>query len=205
VLGPAYEVGTGTVFFRQGDPLNAVLLIEAGLVKTLQSFDTRDLIVSLRTPGWLLGAVSALSGRTTHLPGAESLSRCTLRPIAINPFVKLAETEIAVSRWLLQLMAREAAEHLGLAALRGDSTGDRLKSLLVKLARTDSRTGADGSIRIVPGMTKSDIASVIGVVPSTLSRVLRSFEEQGLIQRVGGGLVLPVDSELHRLISSDLT
>jgi CRP-like cAMP-binding protein len=155
-LGPAYVIPARATIVRQGDPLTAVMLLEDGYAKAIESYATRDIIVSICSSGWLLGALSAMSGETRHLLGAETLSACRLRPVSIDRFLALTSRDLDVSNTLTRLMAREAADNLKLGALRGTRAEDRLVALLVHLARLDSRPGKDGSIQImVPLQTGS--------------------------------------------------
>jgi CRP-like cAMP-binding protein len=200
-LGPRYEVTRGTTFFRQGDRLASVLLLEAGCAKTVRSFEDRDVIVSVRMSGWLLGAVSTLSGTPEHVLSAETLAACVLRPIAVERFRELARTDLTVCSWLLELIALESAHHLSLATLRGERAAMRLKRLLIDLAQLDGRPTLDGAVRIMVPVTQADMASMIGVRAAPLSRMLAELGTQGLIRRVGGRISIPKTSPLARYVS----
>ena len=199
-LGPRYEVTRGTTLFRQGDPLTSVLLLEEGCAKTVRSFEDREVIVSVRMSGWLLGAISTLSGAPEHVLSVETLAPCVLRPIALERFRELARTDLTVCSWLLELMAAESAHHLSLATLRGERAEARLKRTLIDLAQLDGRATSDGAVRIMVPVTQADIASMVGVRAAPLSRMLAELGRQGLIRRVGGRVSIPRTSRLARYV-----
>ena len=62
-MGPPNSDPAGTGLFRQGDRVRALYLIEAGLVKLIRSERAgRDVLVGLRTSGWLLGTAAGILG-----------------------------------------------------------------------------------------------------------------------------------------------
>ena len=73
---------TGSILFRQGEPVRAAFHVMSGAVKTVRQEADRDVITSLRLPGWLLGAASAIL-RRPHAVTAVALVECDLRAIRL--------------------------------------------------------------------------------------------------------------------------
>src|SRR3989442_14004599 len=92
-LPPLVPYGAETELFRQGSPVRYVYFIESGLVKlTYLGPEGREIIVSLRYPGWLLGAAAAMVAQTNPLT-ASTLTRSELRPIPVQNFIHRVRTD----------------------------------------------------------------------------------------------------------------
>jgi CRP-like cAMP-binding protein len=93
-MGPTGEYSPGTTLFRQGEPVRTLYLIEDGFVKLTRAEESgHDVLIGVRSPGWLLGAASALLERP-HPITAETVSACTLRRLATSDYLRLLRTDL---------------------------------------------------------------------------------------------------------------
>lgn len=74
--GTPREFRTGAVLFHEGDPSEHVLLILAGRVKIVASGNAAELTLAVRTPGDLVGELSAIDGQPRSAT-AEALEPLT--------------------------------------------------------------------------------------------------------------------------------
>ena len=144
-----------------GQPPTALWLVVSGLVKLTRSTDGgAELVVAFRTPGWLVGAGSAILSRRL-VTSAETVGDCELCELRLADFHR-ARQDPAVGDWLLQLQARELRDFVTLVGQFGAlDLPDRLEALLARLARGASTADRDGSVRLPP-LTHEELASAVG-------------------------------------------
>lgn len=199
-MGPAHEFPAGTVLFRQGDRVKALYLVAGGVVKLTRSEDEgRDVIVGLRTTGWLLGSAAAVL-RIVHPVTAETLGPAQLRRITAADFVSRLATG-PVGPWLNRMQARETYDQVTLLAQFGAlSSRQRLEQLLVKLGRAgvEARTGQ--LLRLKPVLRQDELAQAIGVTREHVARLLTQLEREGLITRQAGWLLISAAGRLGQAI-----
>ena len=75
-FGRPIRYQSGVTLFERGDQVETLFLIDEGFVKlTIPDQDGSDLIVGLRTSGWLLGSASAVLGRSPADDSSNHLSQ----------------------------------------------------------------------------------------------------------------------------------
>jgi CRP/FNR family transcriptional regulator len=172
---------------RQGASANKVYLINRGLVKlTRLEEGGQEVVVGLRTPGWLLGAASVVL-QEPYPVSATTLTRCELRLIPAEEFRHWLKTNEPLSWYLHWVHSREVydlvAHVSGLACL---STRQRLEQLLRQLKHADVLVKGKEERLQLP-ISQSELARLIAVTPQYLSRLLKELEAEELIERAQGG------------------
>src|SRR5690348_16253149 len=82
----------GETLLLQGYVAEDVYLVERGIVKlTRISEDGKELIVGLRSSGWLLGSASAVLGVPNPV-SITALNQCQLRYLPADSFIELVKT-----------------------------------------------------------------------------------------------------------------
>jgi CRP-like cAMP-binding protein len=193
------EFPAGVELFKQGSYATEVYMVEQGLAKLIRlTEDGQEIIVGLRSSGWILGANSAILGNPYSL-AAVTLTRCRLRCIYAEQFVRLARSDLEFSWYLHVLHNQELDDHLAhLVGLRCHSARRRFERLLSLLVSSIEPDLSRDEARLKLPMKQWEIAQLIGVTPEHLCRLQRQMEEEGLLQRANGWLII---SDLDRLYS----
>jgi CRP-like cAMP-binding protein len=194
----------GVSVFEQGSPVRAVAILEEGLVKLLRWENPEQSVnVGFRVARWPLGSAAAILG-TAHGVTAETLTRCRILSIAIGEFLNLIKNNGLVSADLHRIHSRELMDYVGhLGGLGALSTRDRLLRKICEIAIAQNGEMTKGPLRIALPLSYTDLASAIVTTRQHLSRVLRRLEDENLIRRQRGGIVIPNVSKFRAAMCSE--
>lgn len=174
-----------TIIAFQADAEDALYIVLKGRVKiVLISEDGREVILSTRSDGDFFGEMSLLDDvtRTNHVIAMESSTLLVLKREDFQQCLEeMPGMAIGLFRALCQRL-RDADERIGGLVLL-DVPG-RLAKLLLGLAEED-----DGS-HVSKRPTHAMMAQMVGSSRETVSRTMRTFEEQGVIEASRGKLVI---------------
>ncbi|KAB8163588.1 helix-turn-helix domain-containing protein [Lysobacter maris] len=174
-IGPFRE---GEHIFREGDPFEAIAAVRAGTVKTyIVDRDGREHVLGFHLPGEVIG-LNAIDG--DHYPcNAVALDTVMLCRFSFPRISVLATQLPGLQRHLFRLMSRDISR----AALHaGDWSADqRMAAFLIGLSRRLAARGFSPT-RFQLTMARTDIANYLRLAPETVSRVLRRFQRDGLLQ-----------------------
>jgi CRP-like cAMP-binding protein len=189
---PAHVYPAGIELYRQGNPAQAVYLIEQGLVKLMCVEERGQLLtLGLRAPGWLLGARCAVLQKP-YMVTAETLTQCYLYCIPADEFHQLVKTDLKVAWQLNQMNSWDSYERLSqLVGLVCLSARQRLENLLWELVAMLEPMEPSEPVRLRMPLKLCEIASMISVSPCYLSQLLSCLEQEGLIRRSKGWLMIP--------------
>ncbi len=171
--------------YRQDTPAVAVYFIEHGMVK-LSRVDRagHEVIAGLRRRHWVIGAPAVLR-RKPYSFTCTTLTRCSLRCISAEGFMHLVETNKAFNRHILAMLCQEIYTHamnsvdLGCLPAR-----DRLKQLLIDfILQMEQPSDLECAVKFQLPLKHKELAQMIAVTPEHLSRLLKTLEHEGLIQR----------------------
>ena len=176
-LGRRRPFRKGAVLFREGEEARLFYFIESGEVRVFRSDERgRELEVVRIRSGDFLGEAVALAG-ARYPASAEAVRDTATAALDARAVLDAAGRDPASARFLIGLLARkclalnERLEALGLATVR-----QRLARFLA--ARPAGESGRFFDL----GVKKAELARLLGTVPETLSRTLRRFEADGLIE-----------------------
>jgi len=191
-LAPAQVYPAAIELYQQGSPAQEVYFIDRGLVKLIYlEQDGRELIVDLRSPGWLLGAASAIVQKP-HSVTAVTLTRCHLRHIPADLFLSLLKSDTQLSWQLHQMHSHEVCDQVSRVVQLGClSARHRLEHLLWQLISALELNGAQKDVRLQLPLKHQEIAELIVVTPAYLSRLFNQLEKEGSLQRKKGWLIIP--------------
>ncbi|MBW1722600.1 MAG: Crp/Fnr family transcriptional regulator [Deltaproteobacteria bacterium] len=175
------RVERGTMIFHDGDEGNGFYVVIAGRVKIYKlSFDGKEQILHLFGPGEPFGEVPVFAGQ--RFPAnAQSMEpglllffprEAFVELITGNPF--LALNMLAVLSVRLRRFAH-LIDDLSLKEVPG-----RLAAYLLYLSERKM-----GSLDFELGITKGQLAALLGTIPETLSRILSRMKSRGLIETEG--------------------
>jgi CRP/FNR family transcriptional regulator len=173
-VGPLHA---GDHVFREGDPFEAIAAVRAGTVKTYTiDLEGREHVLGFHLPGEVIGLNAIAEDRFPC--NAVALDTVTLCRFSFPKISILAARLPRLQQTLFQLLSRD----IGTASmLSGDwSADERMAAFLVRLSRRLAARGFSPD-RFQLTMSRTDIANYLRLAPETVSRVLKRFNDEGLI------------------------
>ena len=167
----------GEHVFREGDPFGAIAAVRAGTVKTYQvDRNGHEQVLGFHLPGEVIG-LNAIHG-DRYPCNAIALDTVMLCRFSFPKIAVLAARLPGLQRQLFRLLSRD----IGRAALlAGDWPADqRMAAFLVGLSRRLAARGFSPN-RFQLTMARTDIANYLRLAPETVSRVLKRFQQDGLL------------------------
>lgn len=199
----SYDAGE-TVFF-QGDPGNAVYIVESGTIRIyVHAEDGQEISVILYGAGDLFGEMSLLD-QMPRSASAVAMERAVLWVMTGEDFYRHLHTshQLALNVMLtLSTRLRETNESIkSLASL------DVTRRIARKLLSLGIRHGVEteAGLLIKSRLTQGALASLISASRESTNRALRALQRKGLIDMREGHIVLLKLSELSGLVGSDET
>lgn len=191
----------GQLIFSEGDEGIGFYVIISGQVKIFKlSLEGKEQILHIFGPGEPIGEVAVFTGR--HFPAnAEALQKSRVFFFPRATFMDLIEKNPSVAlnmvAVLSQRLRRFAAliENLSLKEVPG-----RLAAYLLYLSRRQE--GMDDLRLDIP---KGQLASLLGTIPETLSRILTKMVKADMIQLEGARRIRILEREkLENLANGDI-
>jgi len=168
----------GDHLFREGDPFEAIAAVRAGTVKTyVVDHDGHEHVHGFHLPGEVIG-LDAIDG-DRYPCNAVALDTVMLCRFSFPKISVLATRVPGLQKQLFRLLSRD----IGRAALlAGDWSADqRMAAFLIGVSRRLAARGFSAN-RFQLTMPRTDIANYLRLAPETVSRVLRRFQEEGVLQ-----------------------
>jgi CRP-like cAMP-binding protein len=199
------EVAEELFLFRQGEPAREIFLLDAGRVRLQEvDIDGHELLIRFIRPGEVFGDKAATLGE--HY-GASAVSVTPVRVYTwttaaivglIDELPRLASNLFEIStRYLHYARVR----HRMLAT---STVERRIHWAVTELAR--SFGSAQGRNMAITGRTlQKDIADLAVTTTYSVSRVLRSYQERGVLTIKRGQIVLLPAFQQHHPISLNLS
>lgn len=203
-LGFSQSYPAGVSLFIQGVPAQTVGFVEDGLVKLMRcESHAEDVIVAIRGNGWPLGSTAALL-QIPHIVTAETLTRSNILMVPADRFLALVRTDERLSLELHHIHASEVVDLVSLAAGLGAlSARDRLLNLIGQTLTAAHVHDAPGPLRVTLPLKYSELARAVMTTPQHLARVLRRLEDDNLVVRQKGWLVIPDQARFWRSVGTD--
>jgi CRP/FNR family transcriptional regulator len=171
----------GRMVFSEGDDGNGFYVVADGKVKIFKvSMDGKEQILHIYGPGAPFGEVAVFAGKKFPA-NAETLLKSHLLFFPRSAFVELISNNPSLSLNMLAMLSmrlRQFAmqvENLSLKEVPG-----RLASYLVYLTQEQ---GQDTVVNLP--LSKGQLASLLGTIPETLSRIFAKMGSKGLISVQG--------------------
>jgi CRP/FNR family transcriptional regulator len=173
--GPFAE---GQHLFREGDPFTAISAVRAGTVKTYVVDATgHEQVLGFHLAGELIGLNAISSSR--YPCNAVALDTVMICRFSFPQLSLLAARMPGVQEQLFRLLSQEIGKA---ALLAGDFSADeRMAAFLVSLSRRYAARGFSPT-RFHLTMGRSDMANYLRLATETVSRVLRRFQDEGLLK-----------------------
>jgi CRP-like cAMP-binding protein len=177
------RLAAGETLFKQGDRASSVYKVENGRLRLIRRTVDDHLIVLHTARSGEFFAEASLFSEIYHCDAVAAASSY-VRVYAKATLLAALRTEPALSEAFMARLAHQVQELRARMELRNiRSARERLLQYLLLLAGTDGRAIAiEGQLQ--------DIAAEIGLSRETLYRALAGLEAEGVLARVGSGMVL---------------
>ncbi len=182
--------------FSQGQPAEAMFMIEEGLVKQTRTNHGGDrIILAMCGPGDIVGEES-LGAAGTYAADAEVLTPATLYRIPRETLSRMVHQDVEFAGLLIDFLLKRRqmlAEKVELLCLH-----DVEYRILFYLAELSNlvRPATDSTGYHVP-ITQSELADLIGATRETTSTTLNQLEKRGLLKLSRRLLTIPAPSLLR--------
>lgn len=198
--------GRGETIFLEGDPGDGFYIVAGGKVKIFKvSLEGKEQILHIYGPGHPFGEVPVFSG--DNFPAnAMTLVKSHLLFFSRSAFVKLITVNPSLSMNMLAVLSMRLREFtLQIENLSLKEVPGRLASYLLYLTE-EQNTGQLGNEQqillpeqILLPISKGQLASLLGTIPETLSRILAKLSGQGMIKVNGNRIEIKDRVQLEAL------
>jgi CRP/FNR family transcriptional regulator, cyclic AMP receptor protein len=190
----------GDSIFRQGDPCDHVMYIQAGGVKlSVLSKTGREAVVGILGPGDFFGE-GCLAGQPLRIGSATTIAPSTILLVGKQAMVRLLHKQRGMSdRFIAHMLARNIRIEEDLVDQLFNSSEKRLARALLLLARYGK---VDKPVRLVPKISQETLAEMVGTTRSRVNFFLNKFKKLGFID-YNGDIPLKINSSLLSVILHD--
>lgn len=171
----------GEHLVQEGDQRNEVYLLTGGFAKIFgNSYDGREVLLSIRTAGDLIGELAALDGE----PRSATVTAATpmeTRWYTAETFHALLQRHPALAQAVQRYVARKfrmATRHR--IDVGGASVRVRLARVLDRLGRSHGRATPAG-VRIEVPLSQVELAALVGAAEPSVHRALTGLRQRGIV------------------------
>lgn len=186
----------GELIFSEGDPGNGFYIVIEGQVKIYKlSLEGKEHILHIFGPGEPFGEVPVFSG-DVFPASAESVKPSRVLFFPRKRFIELISADPTLALNMLAVLSKRLRqftvqiENLSLKEVPG-----RLAGYLILLSEEQQNQS-----EVILHISKGHLASFLGTIPETLSRILKKMNEQDLI-RVNGKRIRIIDYEGLKMLA----
>jgi CRP/FNR family transcriptional regulator len=173
-------VKRGQLIFSEGDEAGGFYVVLSGRVKVFKlSPEGKEQTIQVFGEGESFGEASVFTGK--RFPAsAEAMTQCRLLFLPRDAFVQRIKMNPSLALNMLALLSQRLRKFANLVeALSLKEVPGRLAAYILYLYRQQHRK------EVTFETSKSQLASLLGTVPETLSRILARMAKAGLIETDG--------------------
>lgn len=193
----------GATIFEQDSPAASFFILLHGEAKIVQTTrDGQQVAVLYVGPGEFMNC-AALIGRERYPSAATAVVDSVVLSWEAADMVRLMTRHVLIAVNALGTVGDRLFDaHARLRELATERVERRIARTLLRLARQGAAAGAHG-IEIIFPLSRQDIAEMTGTTLHTVSRVLSSWEEAGILAGGRQKITIPAPHRLM-LIAEDL-
>ena len=176
----------GQTIFSEGDETKGFFVVVDGRVKIYKvSSEGKEQILHIFEAGQSFGEVTVFTGQ--QLPAnAQTLSKTRILLFPRSAFVDLITANPSLALNLLAIMSKKLRQFAAqIENLSLKEIPARLASYLIYLAEEQ---GTEDAVKL--NVSKGQLASLLGTIPETLSRIFAKLSGQNLIRVEGPRITL---------------
>ena len=164
-------------------------IIEGSVTVVIEDDDGKEIIVAYLNKGDFFGEMGLFDDQPLRSAQVKAKTACEIAEISYTKFLEVSKTNpeflFAVSTQMAKNLRATTRKVSDLAFL--DVTGRVARTLLDLSKQPDAMTHPDGmQIKI----TRQEIGRIVGCSREVVGRVLRTLEEQGLVEAKGKTMVV---------------
>ena len=197
-IGRLRSLGRGETIFNDGDPGNGFYIVAQGKVKIFKlSADGKEQILHIYGPGQPFGEVPVFAGRDFPA-NAQAVEKSSLLFFPRADFIDLITANPSLALNMLAVLSMRLrqftvqVENLSLKEVPG-----RLASYLIYLTEEQNSNS-----KVNLPISKGQLASLLGTIPETLSRIFNKMTAQGIIAVKGAEITVQDWQALEELAVS---
>jgi CRP-like cAMP-binding protein len=184
------RIARGEVIRRRGDPGSGMVVIVSGRVRiSLTSEDGREVTLTMLGPNEVLGEMTLLDGGECSAD-ATAQEDCVVLTVERTQFLRLLRSNSELCLGLVTVLFQRLRR--ANAALEGMALQDlptRLGRVLLRLSG-DYGVASKGGTRIEVKLSQKDLSSLVGASREKVNRQLRQWEDEGIIGKDEGRLLI---------------
>lgn len=172
------------IICKQGSFVSHVMVVKKGLVKVFIDDGQNSLVLKIIPDGNLVGLSSVAENSNTYNYSAMAYVDTEIQQIDVNVFRKLLTTNAGFAKEVIEIFSANSAQVYGrFFCLTHKQAYGRLADILLCLAdRIFKQAEFD-----LP-LSRQDLADLSGMSSETVIRMLRKFNDEGLISMEGKSL-----------------
>lgn len=171
----------GEIIFSEGEQADGFYVVCTGRIKIFKlSPEGREQILHIFGPGEVFGEVPVFSGKKFPA-SAEAMEKSRILFFPRDALISLIEENPAIALNMLAVLSMRLRRF---TSMIDDLSLKEVPGRLAKhfLYLSEQKEGASD---LELNITKGQLASLLGTIPETLSRILTKMSEQGLIESDG--------------------
>ncbi len=171
----------GELICKQGGLASHMFFVENGLAKVFLDDGVNSLVLKVVTSGNLLGLSTISSENQTYQYSAKTYIDSEIKQIDIQIFKKLIAENPAFSKEVISILGANSAQINGrFFCFTHKQSYGRIADILLCLA---DRIFKEQEFELP--LSRKDLAELCGMSQETVVRMLKKFDEEGLIQIKG--------------------
>ncbi|WP_410706845.1 Crp/Fnr family transcriptional regulator [Citrobacter braakii] len=170
------KIARGEYIYRRGEKIDALYALRSGVAKV---YDARGQLMGIVLPGQVMGVEELHIGYSQQdIQAATEIEVCVLRS---DHFYEMSQLMPGFTDFIVRILSRSAQEKQQfISVLTKSDTLQKVQYFLQLLSRTYKEYGFEHLNLELP-ISKKELAQVLGISISTLSRALDSLKDQGII------------------------
>lgn len=183
------------IICKQGSLVSQVMHVEQGLAKVFVENEKNTLVLKIIPSGNLLGLTSISEEFNTYQYSAMAYVDTDIRQIDISAFRKLVGQNAAFAREVIDILGSNNVQITGrFFCLTHKQAYGRLADILLCLSDRIFKTP-----EFELPLTRQDLAELSGMSSETVIRILKKFDDEGLIRMEGKNFSVLDYSRLKRI------
>jgi CRP/FNR family transcriptional regulator len=180
---------------KQGSFVSHVMHVEEGLVKVFLDDGSNSLVLKMIPGGNLLGLSSVSEGNNTYQYSAMAYIDTRIRQIDMNVFRQLISQNAAFAKEVIDIFSANSVQVYGrFFCLTHKQAYGRLADILLCLSE---RIFKQSEFHLP--LSRKDLAELSGMSSETVIRMLKKFNDEGLINMDGKNLKIIDYKRLQRI------
>jgi CRP/FNR family transcriptional regulator, cyclic AMP receptor protein len=197
------QYSAGELVFSEGETCTGLYVVESGHIRIFKSSSGgREQVLSIDGPGSSVAELPVFDGGS-YPASVVAVEDASLLFVSKQDFQALCLAHPQVALKVLRVVGARLRRLVGIIEeLSFTTVRSRLASFLLRLARKEGKSTANGVELVLPA-SNQELAAQIGTVRELVSRNLSRLQSEGLIRMDGRNLVIVDPKKLESELSSE--